>query len=143
MVDAPSPARPAPPVLVFDGECGLCTTAAGIAERWVAPRGGRAAASQLLDLERLGLSREQCDEALQYVDAQGGVHSAQDAVAHLLLDSRIWWRPVGAALLLPGIHQLAAAAYRWVARHRHRLPGGTPVCAMPRPSDPAARRSAV
>jgi predicted DCC family thiol-disulfide oxidoreductase YuxK len=32
---------------------------------------------------------------------------------------------------LPGIRSLAGVIYRWVARNRSRLPGGTPACAVP------------
>ena len=49
----------------------------------------------------------------------------------MMLASRLWARPLGAALLLPGVNALAGVVYRWVARNRHRFPGGTPACAMP------------
>ena len=40
-------------------------------------------------------------------------------------------RPLGAALLLPGVNALAGVVYRWVARNRHRFPGGTDAAAAP------------
>ena len=57
--------------------------------------------------------------------------SAQDAVARVLLAGRPWLRPVGAAMLAPGVNAVAGMAYRWVALNRHRLPGGTPACSLP------------
>jgi predicted DCC family thiol-disulfide oxidoreductase YuxK len=124
-------ARPAPPVLVYDGDCGICTKLSRFARRFVMPRHGTVIASFDLDLADYGLTAEQCLEALQFVDARGRTHAAQDAVARLLLAAAPWWKPFGALLLLPGVHALAGAAYRWVARNRYRLPGATDACALP------------
>ncbi len=133
MVAQPATRRPDLPLLVFDGDCGLCTKLSEVADRFVRPRGGSVVASQWIDLEAYGLTQEMCDEALQFVDTDGRVYSAQDAVARLLGRSHAGYRPLGAALRLPGVNQAAGAGYRWVARNRHRLPGGTPACAMPTP----------
>jgi predicted DCC family thiol-disulfide oxidoreductase YuxK len=127
-------ARPAPPVLVYDGDCGICTKLSHVARRFVMPRGGTVIASFDLDLDAYGLTTEATGEALQFVDARGRTHAAQDAVARLLLAGAPWWRPFGALLLLPGVHALAGAAYRWVARNRYRLPGATEACALPSPA---------
>ncbi len=126
-------------VLVYDGDCGVCTKLAGVVTSRV--RRDRqdfvVAAYQDLDLARLGLTAPQCDEALQWVAPNGVVSSAQDAVARVLLRGRVWQRPAGLMILLPGVHWLAGVIYRWVAANRHRLPGGTPACSMPMSSRPA------
>lgn len=125
---------PAPrPVLVHDGDCAFCSTAARFAARWLRRSPGDYAVApwQRLDLDALGLTPQACDAALQWVGADGRVASAEVAVARLLLASRWPVRPLGAVLLVPGVRQLAGVAYRWVAANRHRLPGGTPACAMP------------
>ncbi|MBI4943419.1 MAG: DUF393 domain-containing protein [Actinobacteria bacterium] len=129
-----SATRPAPPVLVYDGDCGFCTRSAGVARRFVMPAGGTVAASYDLDLDAFGLTMAECMEALQFVDSRGRVHAAQDAVAHLLLAGAPWWKPLGAVLLVPGLNTVAGVLYRAVARNRYRLPGGTAACAMPSPS---------
>ena len=41
------------------------------------------------------------------------------------------WQPLGHLLEAPGISWLAGRAYRWIAAHRHQLPGGTAACARP------------
>lgn len=123
--------RPAPPVLVYDGDCGFCTRSALVARRFVMPTGGTVVASYDLDLDAFGLTMDECLEALQFVDSRGRVHAAQDAVAHLLLAGAPWWRPLGAVLLVPGLNAVAGVLYRAVARNRYRLPGGTAACAMP------------
>jgi predicted DCC family thiol-disulfide oxidoreductase YuxK len=125
-------------VLVYDGDCGVCTRLARFTERRLRPDAD-ITAWQHADLPALGLTPEQCDEALQYVEPSGRVSSAQVAVARLLLDSVLWARPLGAVLLLPGIRQLGGVVYRWVAANRHRLPGGTPACSLPAAERPGAR----
>ncbi len=117
-------------VLVYDGDCGACTRLAGVVRTVLRPD-AEVVAWQRADLDALGLTPEQCDAALQWVDAGGRAHAAQDAVAALLLASRPWARPAGAVLRLPGVHGLAGATYRWVAGHRHLLPGGSAACAVP------------
>lgn len=121
------------PTLVFDGDCGMCTTLAGFVERYVRAADGdfEVAPWQRLDLATLGLTPAQCEEALQWVLPNGMQFAAQDAVARVLLRGYLWWRPFGLVLMLPGVNQLAGMVYRWVAANRHRLPGGTPACSLP------------
>ena len=123
------------PVLVFDGDCGFCTTAAGFLERRVASaprRGGLSVVPwQRADLPALGLTEAQCSEAVQFVDAGARSYAGAPAIAAALGAGPAAYRLVGAVMGLPGVRGLAAVVYRWVAAHRHRLPGGTPACRMP------------
>lgn len=118
------------PVLVFDGDCGACTVLAGWAGRHLRPE-AEITSWQQADLSALRLTPEECDAALQWVAADGTISAAQNAVAGLLLASRPFFRPAGHALRMPGVNGLAGAAYRLIARNRHRLPGGTAACAVP------------
>lgn len=117
-----------PPVLVYDGDCGFCSTSARQARR-IAPRHVTIAASRTLNLPALGLSAADCDAALQFVDGTGGVHSGAEAVAELLRECGGAWPLAGRTMRLPILREIAAATYRLVARNRHRLPGATPSCA--------------
>ncbi|HET8617285.1 MAG TPA: DUF393 domain-containing protein [Actinomycetales bacterium] len=121
------------PVLLYDGDCGVCTRLAGAVVRHVLRRPGDVVvtAYQDVDLAPLGLTPAECEQALQWVATDGRVSSAQDAVARLLLAGRRWQRPFGAVLLAPGVNGLAGLVYRWVAANRHRLPGGTAACSLP------------
>ena len=112
------------PVLVFDGACGICTELVGLAGRVLRPA-ARLRAAQQLDLAAHGLTVEQCDQALQFVAADGRVYSAQDAVAQVLVHSGGAWRAAGLVLRLAGANPVASVVYRWVARNRSRLPGGS------------------
>ncbi|MFQ6170230.1 thiol-disulfide oxidoreductase DCC family protein [Oryzobacter sp. R7] len=137
---SPEPLRRTLPVLVFDGDCAFCSTSA----RFATSRLRRSPADfavepwQLIDLGPLGLTEVQCAEALQWVDTAGRAWSGHQAVGRTLLASRWWARPAGALLLAPGVGLVAAPLYRWVSRNRHRLPGGSPACALPAPPPPAA-----
>lgn len=121
------------PVLVFDGDCGMCSTSARFVERRLrrSTEDFDVVASQLTDLDALGLTQQQCDEALQWVAADGTITSGHEAVASVLSASRWWARPMGSATHAPGARTVARVAYRWVAHHRHLFPGGTPACSMP------------
>ena len=137
MPSSPSPharsAQARRPVLIYDGDCGICTRFS----RLVTDRLRRrehdfaVAAWQHLDLREYGLTPQECDESVKWVAADGAVSSAQDAVARTLLASRWPLRPLGLVILVPGVNALAGVVYRWVANNRHRLPGGTPACSMP------------
>lgn len=123
----------ATPVLLFDGDCGICTSSSRFVTDLVRARPDDfdVMAWQDADLAALGLTPQQCDEALQWVSGNGRISSAQDAVARVLLQGRWPFRPLGALIALPGMNALAGVVYRWVAANRHRLPGGTPACSLP------------
>ncbi|MCU1596216.1 MAG: hypothetical protein JWO12_3608 [Frankiales bacterium] len=114
--------------LVFDGDCGFCTTSVGLIGRF-GLRAETVIAWQHADLGALGLTPEQCSDKLQLVSS-GRISSGHEAVARLLLGSALPWRPLGGLLLVPPFSWVAARLYRWVSAHRHQLPGGTPACAI-------------
>jgi len=55
---------------------------------------------------------------------------AAEAIAQLFIDSKTLWSVAGYLLRVPGINHLAERVYYWIAKNRHRLPGGTPECSM-------------
>ncbi|GAA3637978.1 hypothetical protein GCM10022223_66120 [Kineosporia mesophila] len=132
---APSVLPSPRPVVVFDGDCGICTKLAGVITSYLRPPAA-VEPWQRLDLAAYGLDAQICTEALQYVDADGRVYAAELAVAQLLKASRPWFRPAGYVIALPGVRSVAGVVYRWVARNRQSLPGGTPACAMPPAKQP-------
>ncbi len=114
-------------MLVYDGDCGFCTTCARFLER-IGPD-AEIVAWQLTDLAALGITEEQAADAVRWVRTDGTVRSGHEAIADVLSSAGRVWRIIGRALLLPGISGLAARAYRLTADNRYRLPGGTPACA--------------
>ncbi|MFC0507861.1 thiol-disulfide oxidoreductase DCC family protein [Micromonospora costi] len=120
---------------VYDGDCAFCTRCAEFIERHI-PTGARVLPWQFADLAALGLTEAECEEAVQWVGVDGVRAAGPDAIARLLGDSGPLWRVAGAGLRFPLVRAAAWPAYRWVARNRHRMPGGTAACAVP-----AARRN--
>jgi predicted DCC family thiol-disulfide oxidoreductase YuxK len=120
------------PILVFDGDCGFCTTSVRWAERWCRPA-ARFVPWQQLDLDAHGLTRDEVTRAVQWLPAarEAPVRSGAGAVARTLLRSRWPWRPLGLLMLLPPVSWVASVVYVIVAANRYRLPGGTPACAAP------------
>lgn len=120
---------------MYDGDCAFCSSCARFIERRI-HTSARVQAWQRLDLPALGLTADECAGAVQWVGEDGSVAAGPVAIARLLrraerLSGHLVWRPAGAVLgTRPGL-ALAWPAYRWVARNRHRLPGGTPACALP------------
>lgn len=118
------------PVLVFDGDCAFCTSSARRGQRWLGLE--HVEPWQFLDLEELGLTEAECNEAVQWVAADGSVVAAERAVGAALVHAGGVWRWIGRLLLAPGVVWIAGVVYRWVARNRSRLPGGTPACSIDR-----------
>jgi predicted DCC family thiol-disulfide oxidoreductase YuxK len=130
-------------VFLFDGDCGFCTRSAMFLRRHVSAP-ARIVPWQTVDLRPLGVTAVQCSEAVQYVSpgrvSPSGapkVTTGPVAIADLLRTAtrprHVGWRLAGTALAVPPVRALAWPVYRWVARHRHQLPGGTAACELPRP----------
>jgi predicted DCC family thiol-disulfide oxidoreductase YuxK len=123
-------------VLVYDGDCAFCTRSIRLVRRLHADVD--VVAAQCADLPGLGLSQDQADESLRWVEPDGRIRSGHQAVGALLAHSRWPFPLLGRLMRQPPLAALAAAAYRWVAANRRRLPGGTPACALPPERRPGA-----
>ncbi|WP_433385773.1 thiol-disulfide oxidoreductase DCC family protein [Actinoplanes sp. CA-142083] len=114
---------------VYDGDCSFCTTCAEFIERRI-PTRAKVIPWQFADLSDLRLTVEQCEEAVQWVDGDTQA-SGPDAIALLLKDAGRFWQVAGGALGIAPVRLAAWPAYRWIADHRHLLPGGTAACSLP------------
>ncbi|MFJ6609018.1 thiol-disulfide oxidoreductase DCC family protein [Streptomyces sp. NPDC091289] len=117
------------PVLVFDGDCGFCTTSVRFAERRLRPR-CEVVPWQFADLAELGVTQERAEHEVLWVTPAGRVYGGAQAVAKVLLRSGRGWALLGALLMLPPGRWVAPRVYRLVAENRHRMPGGTAACAL-------------
>lgn len=117
------------PTLIFDGDCGFCTTSA----RWIEQRvsGVEVTPWQSVDLEVYGVTEQQVSTAAYWVDESGASHRGEHAVALALKNSSQPWRTVGLLIATPPLSWLAGPAYRLVAKYRYRLPGSTDACRLP------------
>jgi predicted DCC family thiol-disulfide oxidoreductase YuxK len=116
------PRATAPALLVYDGTCGFCSAWARWGERHLGGGPVAVRASQSLDLEALGTTRQRADTELLLVTDDRTVRGGADAVAGWLRYGPWWARVAAAALGLAPVRPLARLGYRWVADHRHALP---------------------
>jgi predicted DCC family thiol-disulfide oxidoreductase YuxK len=114
-------------MLIFDGDCGFCSTCVRFVQRRI-PADADIAPYQRVDLARFGVSTERAAHEVLWVDAAGQVSGGADAVGELLTQSGGWRRPVGRLVSTPPVSFAARGVYRLVSRYRYRLPGGTPAC---------------
>lgn len=118
-------------LLIFDGDCGFCTTAVRYLERTL-PAMPATIPYQWADLDALGLSTDEASERVWLVTAehQYGGHLAFSAL--LRHQPNPGMRFAGWLLAAPPFSWTGAIGYFLVARFRYLLPGGTPACAAKR-----------
>jgi predicted DCC family thiol-disulfide oxidoreductase YuxK len=123
------PVDTVPPVLFFDGECGLCSHSV----RWLlvrdrrrllrfAPLQGRLAAQKFV-----ALPTDYHDWAVALWDEQG-IHYESDATLRALACLGGMWRFARLLLIIP--RSLRNGVYRFVARNRIRWFGRVDSCAL-------------
>jgi predicted DCC family thiol-disulfide oxidoreductase YuxK len=114
------------PVLLYDGDCGFCTSSARFIERRI-PADAGIVPYQRADLDGLGVTAERARREVLWA-AGGRVYGGAHAVARLLTAAGGRWRPLGLLLRVPPVSWIAQGVYRLVSANRYRLPGGTPAC---------------
>ena len=115
--------------LIFDGDCGFCTTTANFIK-------ARSTAAidvhpwQFIDVTKFGLTAEQTASRV-YFASEGKTYGGHAALAKVLLAQRNWiFKAIGAIMLTPPFSWIAHLGYLLVAKYRHKLPGGTPACKL-------------
>lgn len=121
-----------PLILIFDGDCVLCSANARFVLRHdkrglfrLAAMQGVAGAALMRDA---GVDSANPDTIILIDGAR--VRRESDAVIAIFEKLGWPWRLAGAARLLPA--PIRDAAYRWVARNRYRLFGRKDQCFVPR-----------
>ena len=118
-------------LLVFDGDCGFCTTTAN----WIVRHSSVAVSAtpyQWTDLEPLGLTRDEAEAKVQLV-WDGLIYSGHNCFAKLLMIQRNpLIRLVGWIVNSNAFNGISSRGYDLVAKNRHKLPGGTPACKLPK-----------
>jgi predicted DCC family thiol-disulfide oxidoreductase YuxK len=114
-------------LLIYDGDCAFCKQSL----RWAIdtlPEFCRYVAFQKVNYSEFGLSESDVRSQVWLVDDSlrlGG----QKAVAWLFRQqSHLGWRVIGSVIQI--FNPISALVYKWVAKNRHRLPGGTAECVI-------------
>lgn len=135
---APTTRGSTAPVLIYDGDCGICQASVDRARRIAEVD---AIPFQRADLAGFGLTRAQAQDRMWIVHPVEGLRGGADAVAALLLtgESRLV-RLAGRTLRLPLVRTVARGIYRLVARNRHRFPVRGARCAVDAGASPSPGR---
>lgn len=129
------------PVFLYDGDCAFCSQCARFVERRI-PTRALVLPWQWVELAPLGVTRDDVEAAVQWIDDEGTVTAGPVAIARLLVDGGPWWGVPGRLLGLAPVRWVAWPVYRLISRNRHRLPGGTATCSLPQAERDAAREAA-
>jgi predicted DCC family thiol-disulfide oxidoreductase YuxK len=121
------------PILIFDGDCGFCTSCAEWARRHLKGTTD-VVPGQNIDVAIYGLTLADVTAAAWWIDAEGHSHRGHRAVGKTLRACGGGWYLLSWFFFTPPFSWLASVAYRVVVRFRHRLPGATPACRI-RPPD--------
>jgi predicted DCC family thiol-disulfide oxidoreductase YuxK len=132
MASTDSSSAPKDQVLIFDGDCAFCSLWVERL-RAILPEFPVSTPWQWIDLDDYALTRDDVETAAWFVTPtrQFAGHLAFSAI--LRSQPAIGWRFLGNLIATEPFSSISALAYRFIARYRHRLPGGTPACAVRRP----------
>ena len=117
------------PIIIYDGDCAFCSSSIRTLQR-IIKRAPLMRPYQFTKLEDYGLTLEQCETALQYVAIDGKISAGHEAYRQMLKGLGGGWKVLGMLMRTPGYYAIANTVYRWVAKNRHRMPGGTPTCSI-------------
>jgi predicted DCC family thiol-disulfide oxidoreductase YuxK len=110
--------RPARAVkVIFDSDCGICLWICRLLKRLDPWQALTFIGNEDPALLPSGVDTKLCSTSVVVVDAQGRVFVEERAVARVLRALPLGI-VLGGWLYVPGLSQLARAAYRWVAQHR-------------------------
>lgn len=112
-------------VLIYDGDCAFCNRSLefGLRHlRWFP----NSVAFQEIQTDAFGLTLAQVEESIWLISGDQKLAGHRAAAWILLAQKNPLHRALGLAIKVGG--PISASAYRWVAKNRHRLPGGTAAC---------------
>lgn len=117
-------------LLVFDGDCSFCTTWVNRLES-VLPVFPAKTPWQWIDIAEFALTDDDVANYAWVVTEHRQYAGHLAASALLRMQPHAGLRFLGHLIATPPFSWIAAAAYTAISKNRHRLPGGTPACALP------------
>lgn len=119
-------------LLIFDSDCAFCTRCVewGKAKLRNFPE---AQGFQSLDLQNYQLTLDQAQSSIWLIRPNQKPLPANEAVAAILRGQpQYFWRLLGNLAEAYWVKPFAKALYYSIAKNRHRLPGSTPDCELPK-----------
>ena len=120
-------------VLIYDGDCKFCQLSLEFGIRHL-PTFPKYVAFQKIDPAKFGLTIDQVKTQIWLVNQ--GLSSANPKGGHLaageilLMQKNPFYKVLGWLIKTPPTSFLADVVYRWVAKNRHRMPGGSRQCKL-------------
>jgi predicted DCC family thiol-disulfide oxidoreductase YuxK len=115
-------------VLIFDGNCGMCTR---VRNRLLKiDRAGRLRTEPMQAPgvpQRVGVDAERLRESVWWLDSSGAVFAGAKAMNAALSTALGTDLPL-MLYRVPLMGRIQEVVYRWVAAHRYRFRGVTPLC---------------
>ena len=118
-------------LLVYDGDCAFCTRTLSQLQASL-ERFPDAHPWQDLDLNDVGLSRSEVTKYVWLLAGSKRLRGHEVFAALLQAQPAGSFRFLGYLMAVPPFSWLMRLGYFFLARFRHRLPGGTAACEMPR-----------
>lgn len=116
--------------LIFDGDCGFCTTSANAVVKRSKVR-ITATPWQFTDFSEQEITAADAADQV-YLVIDGVAFGGHEAFAMILrVQPNAFLRFVGKSLMSRSLNWIAKPTYRLTAKYRHLLPGGTPACRLP------------
>ena len=120
-------------ILIYDGDCQFCRLSLDFGIRNLS-KFPEFAAYQRIEPSKFGLSAADVSSQVWLVEPLPSLAKPLGghlAVAHILMDqAQFYWRWLGFFMKTPPFSFIAALVYKWVAKNRHRLPGGSRACKL-------------
>ena len=117
-------------LFIYDADCSFCTKSAKWLERHFRDDSASIAPWQSLDLAAFELTEADVTTAAWWVDDDGENYGAHRSIARAMRSCGAGIALAGTVIDNPPVSWLAAPVYRWIARHRNQMPGGTDSCAI-------------
>ena len=122
--------------LITDPDCGFCQKSAGWLQRHFASDWINTPSTPNI-LQRFDITQEQATTSVWFVleNPDGSLRKSAGAaaVARLIAMRGGAWR-IALVATVPPISWASQAVYKLIARNRHRLPGATAACELPKNS---------
>ncbi len=117
------------PAIIYDGDCAFCSSSIRTLKRLI-PKAPITIPYQYIEPADYGLSLTDCERALQFVRQDGSRFEGHEAYRQMLIGVGGAYKLLGHLMRTPIYYGIANAAYRWIAKNRHKMPGGTPTCSL-------------
>ena len=117
------------PLLIFDGDCGFCTSSAS----WICSKNAHINISswQSIDLSTYDLTEPEVSSAVYWIDSTGKKFRGHFAIGKVLKESNQIWRKLAGSIISSKVFTpFGKILYRLIAKYRHKLPGSTESCAI-------------